>query len=415
MALPGRGPVGWVLYDGECRLCADSARRFAPTLGSRGFELAPLQTPWARERLALSASAAPTEMALVRNDGRVFGGADALVAIARHVWWAWPLFAVAHLPGMLPVLRAVYRRLAERRHCFGGACAGPRRVTLGDWVPLLLLPLLALGLRGVLPAWCFLWLLSVGIFLGCKWLTFRRALRGGFKPTRLRTRAYLFGWVGMDARRFFDRRAACPKPKPREWASAVAKTIFGGVLLFLFALSRLCLEPMLAGWLALLGLAFLLHFGAFHLVALAWRRAGVAVQPIMRAPALATSLGDFWGRRWNTAFSQLANEFVFRSLVKRHGLPNATLAVFAASGLVHELVISLPARGGYGLPLAYFLLQGCAVLFERTRLAHWLGLQRGLRGWLFVLLCTAGPAFWLFHPPFINNALLPMLLAIDGF
>jgi alginate O-acetyltransferase complex protein AlgI len=354
-------------------------------------------------------------MALVRRDGRVFGGADALVQIARHVWWAWPLFAVAHVPGMRAVLRAGYGGLAARRHCFGGACAVPRRVALADCVPLALFPMLAVGLRGLLPAWCFLWVLAVGILLGCKWLTYRQALAHGCKPTKRQALAYLFGWIGLDARSVFRPRGAITKSSPSEWAGAAAKTILGAVLFFVVAPQRVCMEPLLAGWLALLGLIFLLHFGAFHLLALAWRRGGVAVEPIMRAPALATSLSDFWGRRWNTAFSRLATEFIFRPLVKRQGVTLAVLAVFAVSGLVHELVISVPARGGYGLPLAYFLFQAAAVLCERTRLARRLGLPHGVRGWLFVCFCTAGPAYWLFHPPFLNNVILPMLLATGGF
>src|SRR5205807_918310 len=36
------------------------------------------------------------------------------------------------------------------------------------------------------------------------------------------------------------------------------------------------------------------------------------------------------------------------------------------------------------------------------------------RGWLFTAACTAGPAFWLFHPPFVRNVTLPMLRAFGG-
>src|SRR5207302_81500 len=100
-----------------------------------------------------------------------------------------------------------------------------------------------------------------------------------------------------------------------------------------------------------------LHFGVFHLLALAWRRVGVKVLPVMRAPLLATSLSDFWSSRWNTAFSKLANELVFRPLTRRWGVTKAMLGVFLLSGLVHEAVISIPARAGFGFPTAYFILQ----------------------------------------------------------
>ena len=37
-----------------------------------------------------------------------------------------------------------------------------------------------------------------------------------------------------------------------------------------------------------------------------------------------------------------------------------------------------------------------------------------LRGWLFMVLITAGPAYWLFHPTFVQNVILPMLKSISA-
>jgi len=158
-----------------------------------------------------------------------------------------------------------------------------------------------------------------------------------------------------------------------------------------------------------IGVILLLHFGVFDLLAAAWRAAGIEVKSVMRAPLRATSLGDFWGRRWNTAFNTLAHHLAFRPLARRWGRAAAMMATFAISGVIHELVISVPARGGYGLPTVYFLFQGLAVLVERSNAGRRIGLGRGLQGWLFTAVCTAGPAFWLFHPPFVRNVLLPML------
>ena len=73
-----------------------------------------------------------------------------------------------------------------------------------------------------------------------------------------------------------------------------------------------------------------------------------------------------------------------------------------------------PARGGYGLPTAYFLLQAAGLIFERTRLVRWLGLGGGWRGWLFTAVVTVGPLYWLFHPVFVRNVILPMLQAIGA-
>ncbi len=83
--------------------------------------------------------------------------------------------------------------------------------------------------------------------------------------------------------------------------------------------------------------------------------------------------------------------------------------MFVVSGLMHDLVISVPARGGYGLPTAYFVLQGLGVLIERSFFGKQFGLRGGVRGWLFMVVITAGPAFFLFHPPFVLRVIIPFM------
>ncbi|MGC3957885.1 MAG: MBOAT family protein [Verrucomicrobiota bacterium] len=134
----------------------------------------------------------------------------------------------------------------------------------------------------------------------------------------------------------------------------------------------------------------------------------------MQSPATATSLADFWGARWNTAFNKLVYDLAFRPLAHRTSVVWATLGVFTISGIIHELAISFPARGGYGLPFGYFLLQGVGVLIERSRAGRALGLGRGWRGWLFMFCFTTVPAYWLFHPTFVQNVILPMLQTIGA-
>lgn len=90
------------------------------------------------------------------------------------------------------------------------------------------------------------------------------------------------------------------------------------------------------------------------------------------------------------------------------------MVVFLTSGLLHDFVISLPARAGFGLPTAYFLLQGFGILLERSPLSIRLELQRPARGRLLVALFTIGPAFWLFHPPFVERVILPFLKIIGA-
>ena len=127
---------GWVLYDGECQFCLGWVRRMKPVLAPRGFAFLPLQTPWVRAFFDLPEAELLSEMRVVFNNfhhrnstgaGRAFGGADAIVELAKHVWWAWPLVAVVQIPFAGNFLRARYRAIAARRYCANGACAVPRR------------------------------------------------------------------------------------------------------------------------------------------------------------------------------------------------------------------------------------------------------------------------------------------------
>ena len=172
------------------------------------------------------------------------------------------------------------------------------------------------------------------------------------------------------------------------------------------------LPALLKGWIGMAGLIFILHFGFFHLAALAWQRAGVQAAPIMHAPVLARSLRDFWSHRWNLGFKNLAHDLLFQPLAPRVGASAAGFAVFLASGLVHDLVISVPAGGGYGLPTGYFALQGLGVLIERSPAGRGFGLGRGLGGRIYMALFAAGPGVALFHPTFVREVMLPFMAAI---
>src|SRR5262249_31361334 len=172
--------------------------------------------------------------------------------------------------------------------------------------------------------------------------------------------------------------------------------------------------PILGGWTGMVGLILVLHFGTFHLIALAWQRAGINVQPIMQRPLASRSLGELWGKRWNMGFHTLSHAWVFQPLQRRFGTAVGTLGAFMASGLLHDLVISAPARAGYGLPTAYFLVQGVGVLFERSKFARRFGLCRGARGRGWTALVAAGPVYALFHPWFVMRVIVPFLNTVAG-
>jgi alginate O-acetyltransferase complex protein AlgI len=218
----------------------------------------------------------------------------------------------------------------------------------------------------------------------------------------------------MDADSFLDRDKHPIKPGAREWLWAAVKTAIGTVLLWVVARRIPAEEPLLRGWIGLLGLVLLLHFGSFHLIANFWRAMGIAAEPIMSKPILSKTLSEFWGKRWNLGFRQLAHDVIFKPLYKHIGVVAAGLLVFVVSGLIHDLVISLPAGGGYGLPTGYFFLQGLGVTLERSSVGRGLSLQEGVPAWIFMFAVTAAPAFWLFHPPFVQHVILPFMHAVHA-
>lgn len=377
----------------------------------------PLQSPDVRAALHLPENELTAEMRVITPEEKIFGGADALAYLSSVI--CKPLFWLTRIPGAMPLLRRVYRFVARNRGCAGNACHTRRPILFrvgnpADWLPLLMLGLAAAAFGRQLPPWLYMWALAVALFVGCKWLCFRRAIAHGANASLSRKLGFLFGWIGMDAGEFFARANPPAKPDVNEFMFAALKILLGTLLLWIATPLALAIHPLLGGWTGMIGLIFYLHFGFFHLLSLAWRAAGVDAPPLMRAPLLAGSLGEFWGKRWNTAFHHLVATFLFRPLHRIFDVRTATLLVFLASGLVHDLVISIPARGGYGLPTLYFLLQGAGVLFEHTHLARRLGIGAGFRGWLFMALVTAGPVCLLFHPPFIHNVILPFLKCLGA-
>jgi Membrane bound O-acyl transferase family len=287
------------------------------------------------------------------------------------------------------------------------AVRGPHSRALLEWAPMLALPAAAFAMKSRLAPWEFMWLLAAAIFFGCKWQSWVAAREARATASVGRSLGYLLLWPGMDAARFLASERRGPRPGAREWAAAFFKTLLGVALIALIASVPPEINGLRAGWIGMLGIVLALHFGAFHLLSLAWQSAGVNAQQIMRAPLRASSLSDFWGRRWNMGFRALSHGLVYEPVRKRWGSGAAVMAAFGASGMIHDLVISVPAGAGYGLPTAYFMLQGAGVLIERSAAGAWLGIRQGFRGWLFALAFAAGPAYWLFHPAFVLRVMLP--------
>jgi alginate O-acetyltransferase complex protein AlgI len=229
-------------------------------------------------------------------------------------------------------------------------------------------------------------LLAVGLtYLAFKALTSRRLAVG-------RVLGYWTLWPGMDARPFAETR---PAAGAGLLAWGLCKMAAGAALLAARTDVR---EVDVVR--VFLGIGLLVHFGLCDVLAGFWRARGVTVERLFVNPAASRTLGEFWGRRWNRAFHAVANEFVFRPVVRRWGGAAGILATFLFSGLLHEVLISVPVGAGYGLPTLYFVLHGMLVLAERK----W-----GLAGRLWSLFWVIAPLPLLFHPWFVRGIIFPLL------
>lgn len=124
----GRHARGWLFFDADCGFCTRTARWIAPILRRRGMAVAPLQDPRVGALLGMSREQLLLELRFLLSDGSQFGGADAVVAVAREIWWGFPLVWLARVPGMMDLLRAAYRAVAASRSCNSTTCSPAPRI-----------------------------------------------------------------------------------------------------------------------------------------------------------------------------------------------------------------------------------------------------------------------------------------------
>lgn len=116
------GGPGWIFYDGGCGMCARAVEKYRARWLAHGYRCEQLQTPWVLTRLGLTEAQALEEMKVITKDGRVLGGAEAMCFVMQFIGWTKPAYWLSRVPGMLCLLRPLYRWLARHRHCWGGQC-----------------------------------------------------------------------------------------------------------------------------------------------------------------------------------------------------------------------------------------------------------------------------------------------------
>ncbi|KAJ0246150.1 Wax synthase domain-containing protein [Hirschfeldia incana] len=155
---------------------------------------------------------------------------------------------------------------------------------------------------------------------------------------------------------------------------------------------------------------------------------GCDIEPVFNEPYLATSLQDFWGRRWNLMVSAVlrsavhipVQQFCTRFLGPDRAVLVGVMASFLVSGLMHELVYFYAIR----LPptwevTCFFVLNGVATTIEIAvkRTLRWRPLHRAVSG-LGVLAFVSVTGVWFFLPQLLRNnvherAISEWLLVID--
>ncbi|AED96621.1 wax synthase-like protein [Arabidopsis thaliana] len=140
---------------------------------------------------------------------------------------------------------------------------------------------------------------------------------------------------------------------------------------------------------------------------------GCEMEPVFNDPYLATSLQEFWSRRWNLMVPAVLRPAVHipvqRFCAPLLGLHRAfyagMLATFIVSGLMHELIYFYVIRKSPTWEVTcFFLLHGVVTCLEiAMKRMRWLPTPRravsGLAITVF-LLVTAG---WLFYPQMLRN------------
>jgi predicted DCC family thiol-disulfide oxidoreductase YuxK len=118
------GPAvqGFVLYDGQCGFCSRWAKFWWATLARRGFQIASLDEPWVREKIAMPHDELLTDIRLLTTNGKLISGAEVYLYVARRIWWAWPFYAIFSLPGFSSLIHAGYRWFARHRYWFSRTC-----------------------------------------------------------------------------------------------------------------------------------------------------------------------------------------------------------------------------------------------------------------------------------------------------
>jgi hypothetical protein len=155
--------------------------------------------------------------------------------------------------------------------------------------------------------------------------------------------------------------------KPWLWQRALAHLVLDALVCgaAILALRHLTPAHYVSRW--AVGVVLLCALGHFLLEGLprfCFSVAGASMNTIHRTPIAASSLRDFWGRRWNCMVSGWLNTFIFLPLARRHRPGLGLCCAFLMSAAMHAwLVVGLGALAAFSMAM-FFSLQSLFIWVE---------------------------------------------------
>ncbi|XP_042492933.1 probable long-chain-alcohol O-fatty-acyltransferase 5 [Macadamia integrifolia] len=139
---------------------------------------------------------------------------------------------------------------------------------------------------------------------------------------------------------------------------------------------------------------------------------GIELEPQSNKPYLATSLQDFWGRRWNLVVSSIlrptiykpVKEISIRVLDRKWAAVPAILATFIVSGLMHELVFYYYTSCSPTWEVTwFFILHGICTAMEVAAKKALAWRLRSAVSCPLTVVFVAVTTVWLFVPPIVRS------------